>query len=303
MKKIFIQVKGENAGDNLNKVLWDLLLPANKFLPGDEAVLGVGTFHNPVVPIGVRKLHIFGSGSDLTNKIEWLKKFECDIHFVRGPLTARDWNCKGKSLTDGALLLCQTSLRDLPNIKSKKVGYIPHHCSSNNANFQKICDSADIEFIDVRTKNIQKFISQVKSCDYIISEALHGAIVADIFRKPWVAIKSSGYINEHKWIDWCMSLNLSYAPKSIEPIMTRGIRDIVRLENILKRGAAYLHLGRARWSYKRILFDSVVKEHLIAEQLMGIKNNTNWILSADNVIDRLINQTGNTWTKFLSRLS
>jgi succinoglycan biosynthesis protein ExoV len=256
------------------------------------------------VPIGVRKLHIFGSGSDLTNnKIEWLKKFECAVHFVRGPLTARNWDCKGKSLTDGALLLYQTSLRDLPNIKSKKVGYIPHHCSSNNANFQKICESADIEFIDVRTKNIQKFISQVKSCDYIIAEALHGAIVADIFRKPWVAIKSSAYINEFKWTDWCMSLNLSYAPKSIEPIMTKGIRDIVRLENILKRGAAYLHLGRARWSYKRILFDSVVKEHLITEQLMSIKNNANWILSADNVIDRLINQTGNTWTKFLSRLS
>jgi len=303
MRKICIEVKGGNAGDNLNNVLWDLLLPANKFLPANEALLGIGTYHNPKVPIGIKKLHIFGAGSDIVSKTEWLKKFECDFHFVRGPLTARNWSCEGNAITDGAMLLSHTSLMYLPDIKSKKIGYIPHHCSSNNADFQKICDSADIEFINVRTNDIEKFISQVKSCEYIIAEALHGAIVADIFRKPWVAVKSAAYINEFKWNDWCRTLKLSYTPIGIEPIMTRGIRDIVRLENILKRGAAHLHIGKSRWGIKRVLFDSVTKEHLVSEQLTSIKNNATWILSADNVYDNLVNQTGDAWTKFLSRLS
>jgi len=303
MNKIFISVKGGNAGDNLNKVLWDLLLPTNKVLPDTEAILGIGTFQNPQVPIGVKKIHIFGAGSDVVNETEWLKKYECDIHFVRGPLTAKNWSCDGKALTDGAFLLSHTRLKDLPTTQSKKIGYISHHCSSNNANFKKICELADVEFIDTKTDDVEKFISQVKSCENIITEALHGAIVADIFRKPWVPVRSAAYVNEFKWTDWCMSLNLPYTPKSIEPIMTRGIRGIVRFENALKRGFSLLHIGKARWQHKRVLYDSIIKEHIVAEQLIRIKNNADWMLSADNVNDRLVNQTGDAWTKFVSRLS
>jgi succinoglycan biosynthesis protein ExoV len=295
-------VKGGNFGDDLNNILWDLLPKQNKSLPEDEAILGIGTHHYPNIQKNIKKIHIFGCGSYLEDSTNWIGNKQVEIHFVRGPLTAKNWHCETKALTDSAILMLLTNLKDVPCRNSKKVGYIPHHRSSGYADFQRICDDANIEFIDTRCNDLKKFISQVKSCEFVITEALHGAIVADIFRKPWVPVKSASYINGFKWADWCQSINLIYNPKIINSVVTRGIRPINRVENALKRSCALLNLGKARWREKRVMFDSHDKEMVLARQLDDIRNQSDWMLSNDKTLDNLIDRAGEAWFNFSKTL-
>ena len=54
-----------------------------------------------------------------------------------------------------------------------------------------------------------------------MTEALHGAIVADALRVPWIAVKLFDHIIEFKWRDWCRSLGLNYSPL----LLTRLLSD------------------------------------------------------------------------------
>ncbi len=47
---------------------------------------------------------------------------------------------------------------------------------------------------------------------------MHGAIVADALRVPWLSVSSGPQINRFKWRDWCDSLALDYTPAAMLPI-------------------------------------------------------------------------------------
>src|SRR5205814_2371845 len=46
----------------------------------------------------------------------------------------------------------------------------------------------------------------------LVTEAMHGAVVADALRVPWIALRMYSKIDEFKWRDWCASLRLPYEP-------------------------------------------------------------------------------------------
>ena len=46
---------------------------------------------------------------------------------------------------------------------------------------------------------------------------MHGAIVADTLRIPWVPVVCSPAIPPFKWIDWTRSLDLDYRPRGLPP--------------------------------------------------------------------------------------
>ena len=56
-----------------------------------------------------------------------------------------------------------------------------------------------------------------KECRVIISEALHGVIVADALRVPWIAIRPLAPIHRPKWIDWAETLDLEVAFHQLPP--------------------------------------------------------------------------------------
>ena len=40
---------------------------------------------------------------------------------------------------------------------------------------------------------------------------MHGAIIADTLRIPWIPISTRPSINTFKWLDWCESMELEYS--------------------------------------------------------------------------------------------
>jgi len=59
---------------------------------------------------------------------------------------------------------------------------------------------------------VQKTLTAIQQSRLLIAEAMHGAIVADALRVPWIPIRFHKHILPFKWRDWCASLNMSYDP-------------------------------------------------------------------------------------------
>jgi hypothetical protein len=63
----------------------------------------------------------------------------------------------------------------------------------------------------------------------VLAEAMHGAIVADAFRVPWIPIQVMPEANAFKWWDWCLSLGLAYEPERFsEQIAAAGPSALAR---------------------------------------------------------------------------
>jgi succinoglycan biosynthesis protein ExoV len=62
---------------------------------------------------------------------------------------------------------------------------------------------------------VENVIGQMGRARLVVTEAMHGAIVADTLRIPWVPVVCSPAILPFKWIDWTESLDLDYRPRSI----------------------------------------------------------------------------------------
>ena len=98
-------------------------------------------------------------------------------------------------------------------------GFIPHHKSANLAgnNWHKLCEGTGFLYIDPH-RPVEEVLRAILSVDVVIAEAMHGAIVADAFRIPWIPVVTGQQIQQFKWLDWCASINVNYRPGYIAPL-------------------------------------------------------------------------------------
>ena len=62
-------------------------------------------------------------------------------------------------------------------------------------------------------------MTAIAQTEVLLAEAMHGAIVADALRVPWIPLCTSARILNFKWLDWCASLNLDYRPSFLSPLI------------------------------------------------------------------------------------
>lgn len=209
----YCRSKTYNFGDDLNPWLWPKLLGVELFNKKDGVYfVGIGTVLTSkrlnVQLADAKEIVIFSSGAWDDNAPKLSEK--CKVYGVRGPRTAEKLGLsEDKVIGDGAYLLRKI---DLPKVdKSSKVGFIPHHGSEEYVDWGNICDQLGIKFISAK-QPVDNFLNQLRSCEKIVTEAMHGAIVADAMRIPWVPVKFSPLFCEEKWYDFAesMSLNLTF---------------------------------------------------------------------------------------------
>ncbi|MCA1993207.1 MAG: polysaccharide pyruvyl transferase family protein, partial [Coleofasciculus sp. S288] len=209
-----------NFGDDLNVWLWSKLIPELvevapsdvKVQSSDTLFVGIGTLLNHHVPREPFKV-VFGAGvgyGDLPI-IDERWKFYC----VRGPLSARALGLPPSvAITDAAALLRTVNLPSRPKLYS--ASFMPHHTANQSANWKVVCQLAGLHYIDP-TQSVEDVLFEIQSSRVILAEAMHGAIVADALRVPWIPVQVTKTVNEFKWHDWCQSLNLEYKPVVIFP--------------------------------------------------------------------------------------
>lgn len=209
-----------NFGDDLNLWLWDILLPGFREVHDETLLVGVGTVLNPVLlPPGIHKLVIgsgygYGTPPDIGNIREW------DVRCVRGPRTAaRLGLSQDRGIVDPAVMIADMpEFRNLP--KRYKKTFIPHWESAEFGMWQSVCEPAGLTYLDPRGE-AKEVISHIAQSEMIVAESMHGAILADAFRVPWIAVTTSRSINDFKWTDWAESVDVTYRPHQI-PVSTRA---------------------------------------------------------------------------------
>jgi succinoglycan biosynthesis protein ExoV len=201
-----------NFGDELNRWLWHRLLPDVRNDPQDDVLfVGIGTILDRNLP-PARVTIVFGTGVGYTSPPPGISTDSprWRIYGVRGPLTARALKFDARfAMTDPAILLA--TLREFQGLDRSGVIFVPHWKSVRYGNWQAICKTLGIEFIDPRGDS-KIIVKRIAGAEKVIAESMHAAIIADAFRVPWIPVALSREVSPFKWVDWASSVDVSYLP-------------------------------------------------------------------------------------------
>ncbi len=215
MKLVFFRGKVPNFGDELNLHVWPALLPKG-FLDDDESELfvGIGSIIGDHLPARSRK-YVMGSGYAGYMGLPDVHDGSWDIRFVRGPNTAKTLGIDPDlSICDSAILLRAMELPE-PD-EQVGVAFMPHYESLERGNWAEACQSAGITLIDA-TDPVEKVLSQIAGARLLITEAMHGAIVADALRTPWIGARPIYGGHHKKWLDWAGALDIDVRLNTLKP--------------------------------------------------------------------------------------
>ncbi|WP_413164364.1 polysaccharide pyruvyl transferase family protein [Capilliphycus salinus ALCB114379] len=275
-----------NFGDQLNNWLWPQLLPG--FFDEDEttAFIGIGTLLNQVLPQRVpqaKRLIIFSTGAGYEQPLKTIDK-SWKIYCVRGKLSAKKLGLSPDlAITDGAILT-RRLYQPLPE-KRYHFTYMPHihHATFAGEIWKNICENIGFCYLDPRS-SVEEVLSTINQTEVLLAEAMHGAIIADIFRVPWIPIITSPRILPFKWKDWCSSIGVQYYPYSLSPFVesypkyARGINSSVK---------AFNHWKNSLWQFPNFTQFWQEQQQLYQIQLLKIAETGRQQLSLDSQLERL----------------
>jgi succinoglycan biosynthesis protein ExoV len=226
----------KNFGDELNHHVWPQLLPGIFDEDDGTQFVGIGTLLNDQLTVATRTV-VFGSGVGYygppTRASSW------EIYCVRGPLSARALElAPTAAITDPGILATRVFECGAEPRRTWRYAFMPHW-QSEPSDYLPICNEIGFGFIDPRW-DPARVIHMLRRTEVLLTEAMHGAILADALRIPWVAVRTRTTIRRFKWEDWCQSMQLDYCP--------------VSLPTIWPRPAAYGAIRRARrWSRFKVI--------------------------------------------------
>jgi len=266
----------KNFGDDLNPWLWEKLLPGVFDSKPDVLFLGVGTLLNQRTPKEVKKV-VFSTGVGYGDapEVDGLWKIYC----LRGPLSAKALGVSlDLAVTDGAVLVKKVFPAN--GLKKFKFSFMPHLTQAlvGGQLWREICETLKINYIDPQWET-EEILSRISNSECLITEALHGAIVADAYRIPWVPIITHQRINTFKWQDWFASLEIDYSPNRVMPLWN------------WQEDASFIAKFRKQ-----------IKKKLVYQQLKRIKEKSMPILSPSKRLNSLIEVLENRCVQFQSDL-
>lgn len=234
-----------NFGDELNYLLWPRLLPGllddDRIDDGRSALLlGIGSVldaRHTLCPGSSketkRRKVVAGAGYGGYERPASLDG-SWEIYWVRGPRTACQLGLPTAfGLGDPASLLPLIYGRERQ--ATRTIGFMPHFESLAHGAWPQAADEAGVTLIDPRG-DPASIVRQIAGCHMLLSEALHGVIVADALRVPWVALAPVAAIHRAKWLDWAESLDLTVRFHALPASSPRESLE-----------TGFAALGRARW--------------------------------------------------------
>jgi succinoglycan biosynthesis protein ExoV len=265
-----------NFGDELNGLLWPRLLPG--FFDQDERTrfLGIGSILDGRHDAAETKL-VAGSGyGGYERRIaldqSWI------VHWVRGPRTARHLGLPATlGIGDPGSLIPLAGLA--PARDARDIGFMPHFESATRGAWAEVAELAGATLIDPRDDPLD-VIAAIGKCRVLLSEALHGVIVADALRVPWVAVRPLAPIHRPKWTDWAETLDLAIA--------FRGLRPSTALERVYLTRLSRFHIGRGVLQRQAARIREIARDRYIdqAAHALGAITGVEPQLSRATLLDR-----------------
>lgn len=297
MDYIYYKDKKGNFGDDLNPWLWPQLFEG-KALPEDSLFLGIGSILNQQYKEKIdginptaRKI-VFGTGVRVDHEVPTLKLDDSwDIRFLRGPLSSAYFLNKYPSIADAAY-----AVRLLPIIKNLlstpkkfKIGFMPYFKSAPLFDWEMICKQLGFHYISPFSENgVEATLLDIASSEVIITEAMHGGILADALRVPWHRFVLStphtegAVTSEFKWTDWLMSMEMSNQPEtSFVKFYTSG-----KTSDLLKKLS--FNTMNSSFFRKKSVQENIL-ENLSKEKVFSLSTDK-WISKVDELIEEQISK-------------
>ncbi|MBD2060104.1 polysaccharide pyruvyl transferase family protein [Oculatella sp. FACHB-28] len=255
----------QNFGDNLNPWLWEKLLPGVLDDDPTTAFVGIGTLFNNTLPDRTRharKRAVFGTGVGYAKGVPAVDD-SYKIYCLRGPLSTKALGLADElAVTDGAVLLRR--LVKPGDRKRYKFAFMPHYELAGEG-WKSVCEAIGFGHIDPRWTT-EAVITAIGQTEVVLAEAMHGAIVADALRVPWVPVVTSPTILSFKWQDWCASVGVEY-----QPVQTQRVFDPRKKTDLLTPVSTVRHWLRVKSA---------------ASRLKQLALRSRPILSTDNLIEQ-----------------
>jgi len=204
-----------NFGDELNQWMWPRLVQDCWDDQDNTLFVGIGSVLETKFPKDKMKI-VFGSGYGGYGAAPTLDE-KWKIFFVRGKNTAKTLGIDEKfGIGDSAILLRSLFNKTINKQQYKKyaVSFMPHFKSLSFGHWELAAKLAGINFIDPR-QGVETIISQILASELMLAEAMHGAIVADALRVPWISLEPMNSLNRMKWFDWASALNIQLASEKL----------------------------------------------------------------------------------------
>ena len=210
--RVFYYAVTTNFGDHMNAWLWPRLIPELLKEGSDDVLIGIGSLiQADVGKLRGRKI-VFGTGSGYGPMPLPSEISDWRVYCVRGPLSARMLGLPAdKAVVDGAWLVDQLpELKFRPRERRGTV-FIPHWTTDLYANWRQPCRAAGIRYVSPFLDGAQ-VLDAIAGAELAIVESLHGAIMADYYRVPWIPVATGERVLSFKWLDFCMALGLRFRP-------------------------------------------------------------------------------------------
>lgn len=203
-----------NFGDELNVDVWRHHLPGAFEEDDGVQFIGIGTLLNDRLP-EARRTVVFGSGVGYYGPPRRDERWT--VYCVRGPLSAEALGLpRSDAIADPAILVARMPLAPLAAGDRWSHAFMPHWQSAPDE-WAEVCGMAGMGFIDPRWPT-GRVLESLRRTGVLLTEAMHGAIVADALRIPWIAVRTRSAIKTFKWEDWCRSMDLEYQPRMLPPV-------------------------------------------------------------------------------------
>lgn len=223
-----------NLGDDLNDVLWCELLPKDVLEASGFVLVAIGSILTDEWLAPYRnaesRVLVLGTGTSYGRAPEPVAGWR--VLAVRGPLTASVLGMPEKAVTDGAILLADSRVLVGAERNPTDTLFIPHHRSIRRTPWEAIASEAGMRFVSPQWP-VGVALEAFSSARLVVTEAMHGAIIADALRIPWIPIAISPMVDEFKWRDWLGSINLEFSPVAVPAGDPRDLARYRRMSRVL----------------------------------------------------------------------
>ncbi len=234
MKMYYFRGSPPNFGDELNRWMWPRLLPGFFDDRNDRIFLGIGSILFDFHPAGSRKI-VFGAGYGGYTAPPRIDE-NWDIYFVRGPITARAIGVDSALGVGDSAILLRSCVHSRPP-KRFRASFMPHWESVGDGEWAAACACAGLHFINPCAP-VDMVLGEIMASEVLVTEAMHGAIVADALRVPWVPVCPIQSQHRQKWFDWAGALHLELQPRTLSP--SNGLEAAMSLLGSTRRSAERL---------------------------------------------------------------
>jgi succinoglycan biosynthesis protein ExoV len=206
-----------NLGDNINPWLLSRVLGEGVLHLQGNTVIGIGTILNveaqeAIGPASIKSVFTSGCGYSDPPVVDETWRF----YAVRGHMTRNTLGLGDVAVGDGAILL-PDYIDDITYTPwaAGEVVFMPHIelAVLQGEAWRRACEGAGLLYLSPSWDR-DKLISALRSARLVITSAMHGAIIADALRTPWIPVSSES-INTTKWLDWASALNLEFTFEEI----------------------------------------------------------------------------------------